>query len=322
MIDIKKTKAAIKVFIVFFVFSLIAVTSIGNVRAIGMMSKPIVRENVLRGQVLEEELEVLNNEKMSHKFELEASGDIKKWVTFESDGGETQTITVPSTTKEVVGVRIKVPNDAPNKDYKGTLSIKIAPDDKKNESEEPYTRVKQRISREVYIKVTDKEIIDLNASASPEKYVIEKDKPLILNALYYNNGNIKLRPKLSLKVKKDDEVIYNSIYPYPEEAESVKPFNQKEITAKYYPGEVKEGKLRGEVSVVLDDKEKDLGGFTFEIIDSDKPFYKDSFKLFIVGSSIIGGLILALGLFILNRKKHLTKLIKTYALEKFKIKKI
>jgi hypothetical protein len=249
--------------------------------AMGMTSDPIVVDNALRGQVIKEELRVLNNEEVENYFEIFASGDIGGWTEFYYNGEAVEGMDFAPGSGERVGVEITIPSDAPNGEYSGQLKIKKSPQETDKKEGESTVGVAQQISRDVVITVTDTEIVDLESSISPQSYILNPGDPLQVNAFYYNHGNVSARPDLGLRVIRDNHVLHNSIYIYPEEKEAVPALGQEKIINFYNPGNIEPGKYRVETTVYLNGDKYDEDGFIFEVTGGQEQ--KNKMPLYAVG---------------------------------------
>lgn len=215
----------------------IAVLAVGffmpsQLLAIGLINKPIVINNALRDETIQETLKIFNSEEKEASFDLIAEGDIKDWTSFylpEDLNNPITKVQAPAQSYYKATVYIKVPEDAANRQYNGQLTIILRPD--KEDSEESQASVSQKLSRLVAITVTDMEIIDFNVSVIPHKYGLEENEPLNVRFIYDNQGNVSIAPQIQLKIKKDNKTIYNVIHPYPENKPAVKPLAQYEVSA-------------------------------------------------------------------------------------------
>ena len=223
--NFKKMTKQIKIFINFFILSLFILTFFPfSAQAIGLVTQPVNIENALRGSEYEETLIIVNTESKISKIGLLAEGQIANWVKFyEIDEYDTtiEEIDIPPREKKNVTAIIIVPDDTPNGEYKGTVSAVTKP--VKDESiKESYSSVIQKIDREVTIKVTDEEVINLAVSIIPKSYDLKIGETLDIRFIYDNQSNISLSPQIDLKITKDQQTISNVIYPYPEEESPVK----------------------------------------------------------------------------------------------------
>lgn len=240
---------------------------IQSVLAIGIISDPIELDDVLRGQEIRDELRIKNSEEEKIKFSLSANGDISEWVTFYEDSEYNTPITeveLGVKAKSKVYLIIRIPNDAPNGEYEGGLSIKYDPAEGDSTSQAS-TVVSQKATREVFLKVTDNEIIDFDASVTPQTYTLKENEPLQVNAHYYNKGNVSIKPDIQVKVKKDGKVLFNVLFPYPEDEESVKPLVSKKISADMPMGGLELGEYRAEAKISLNGEVVHEDNFSFII---------------------------------------------------------
>ncbi len=239
--------------------------------AIGQMTKPIVFENVLRGQELQETLVLFNSEDKEVIYGLAADGALKNWTNFYSmDNLENpiKEIKIPVKSQINVLAKFKVPNDAPNGDYTGQVVIFTSPE--QGEQEEGMSvSVGLSIGRDVSITVTDKEIIRFETTIIPEKYGVGKNEPLKIKVIHNNQGNVVIKPALQLKITKIDngKVVQNVIYPYPEDKEAIKPFERKEFPnlITWQTAGQENGKYRAEIKILLQGDTMKEESFRFDV---------------------------------------------------------
>ena len=267
---------------------------------IGMMTKPIVFENVLRGQTVEEDLIVLNTENAPIVYKLIAEGEIKGWAKFYEENDKDlknpiQEVTVPPNSKYKLIAAFTVPEDTPNGTYTGEVAISSSPGQKSDQG--ITVSVAQRVGRKVSITVTDKEILDFNASIIPNKYALASGDPLIIKAIYRNNGNVLIKPDIHLKIVRIEtgETVHNAIYPYPEEEEAVKPYSRKvfDELIKWQTAGQPKGRYRAEIKVLLNGKTYFEKSFRFRV-------GIDIMELLLASIGKLGGGNILLGWFVLG----------------------
>ena len=224
----KKLSNSIVIIILLFVCLVLPIKT----QAIGQISKPIVIKDALRGQDYQEEIVIFNTEKTDLKIGLSAEGQIKDWVKFYNLSDAKNTISeidLNAGSNLKVNAVIHIPEAQPNGEYRGLISATSKPDTAASTTESQAI-LSQKIDRPVTITVSDKEILKFDASVIPKDYDLAKDEPLSIRIIYDNQGNIDISPQLQLKVKKDDQIIYNVIYPYPDNTALVKPNSRYEIS--------------------------------------------------------------------------------------------
>lgn len=199
--------------------------------AIGMITEPIVLENMLRGGETTQLIKVFNPESSEAVYELGASGQIQGWVQFFEKGKPDSFVTnvaVPPKSYYDVFAKIKVPEGTPNGTYAGEINVKqnLSGQVKSTESA---VAVAQMVSQEVKITVTDKEVVKLSTTVIPESYDVKINEPLKIRLIYENLGNISLKPSFQLKIvsASDGKTILNAIYPYPDNEPAVGPGERK-----------------------------------------------------------------------------------------------
>ena len=281
-----------------------------DVFAFGQMTEPIVIENALRGNEYQETLIIVNTDNENISVNFSGTEDIAGWVKFylpeDMENQIENTNIAPSSNKNVTAI-FTIPEDAPNGIYKGIVNAtKKAPEMSAEEGSS--VSIAQAIGREATITVGGEEKIGLQVSVIPDSYDIKTNQPLNIRFIFDNLGNISLHPQIDLKIKDiDGKVVYNAIYPYPENEPSVRPNAQYEIPSISVPTNgLANGKYRADINFLHNNSIIFEKGFGFNI----------SAKGFIMGISdikinwyIIGGaiLIILIALSLVLSKKFRTK---------------
>lgn len=310
---LNRYKISLFLFLVFFSFSAI----ITAVNAIGQMTKPIVIDNALRGHDYEQTLTLLNTRNTETVFALQAEKQVTGWVTFFARDNREEAITkITVGPRKSIGVVAKfhIPDDAPNGQYTGFISVLTVPAENED-NDKTVATVRQKIDRQVTINVSDKEVIDLKTDIRVKKYNVEIGKPIELLITYNNDGNIVLKPQVKIKTSQKtsqiDEVYTNIIIPFPEDQDGVKPLNRLNIPVIKIPTDgVLEGKLDLGVEILLNNEivqEKNMlvGVNNAPIINETvvKNFWTDLARKNVIYLAIGVIVILAFGAIILWRKK-------------------
>lgn len=297
--------------------------------AIGQMTKPIVLENVLRGQEVIETLYLFNSGGKEVIYQLKADGQIADWPSFYKfeDKNLENPITeiqIPAQSRLEIIVKFAIPKDTANGTYNGVVVIIEMPE-AEEEKKGISAAVGASIGREVSITVTDKEILKFETTIIPEKYGVGKGEPLKIKVIYNNQGNVSIKPNLHLKITQlnTGKVVHNAIYPYPEDEKPVKPFERKEFPSliEWQTAGQENGKYKAEIKVLLNGKLIEEESFRFDIgIDIAKLLLGAIGFLgggnLILGWFVIGGIVLIIaGILSLFSKKP--QLLKT-SIEKIK----
>ena len=289
-----------------------------NVLAVGIISQPISIEDAMRGQIVEDQLQLINSKDEEISFDLSAGGDIADWTTYYTIGDIEKPLNqalVSAKSSTQTGVLIKVPDGTPNGEYKGSLIAFYKPSKKESSEDKILVSISQKFTRQVTITVTDTEIVKLKAMVMPIKYIIAPNKPLQIRLIYTNQGNIAIRPQAQIKIFQDDGAeIFDAIYPYPKKEIAVKPLKTKEIIVSYNTGELAEGKYRAEAVITLNGEELHKDDFTFSISiedadDTNKTNKHQNFIASIGGGNMIFGYLLIAG-FILASLLIVSKKVK------------
>ena len=279
-------------FIILFTFTFILPQ---GVLGIGQMTKPMIFGDVLKGQTVKSELILYNSEKSEVIYKLKADGEIEDWTSFYSLNDLKTPITeinIPAESNIKAIAKFTVPEDALNGEYKGEVAIISMPE--KNESEEgSNVSVGMRVGRQVSITVTGEEIIEFDASITPKSYLIKENEPLQINAVYYNAGNVEIKPDLQFRILKDDQLLFNAIFPYPENEEGIDPLTSKKITVEWPTSGASNGKYLAEAKALLNNEVKQEDNFSFVVGSLEQGNSHDneiaSFVSFIGGGDVMTG---------------------------------
>lgn len=257
-------KKTIFILIVFIILGILP----KSVFAIGMMTKPIIIDNALRGEIIQGTLNLYGSQEDTI-YGLIAEGEIRDWASFYSINDLDNPITeikMPASFKVDAIVKFNIPKDVPNGTYTGTVAVLEYPE--KNEGKEGMNvSVGLRVDREVLITVTDKEIIDFTSAIIPKKYDVSQGESLKIKVIFDNQGNVSIKPDIQLKILKDNIVVHNAIYMYPETEEPVRS-RQRKIIENFieWPTTGQEkGYYVAETTILLNNEEKDKQDFRFTI---------------------------------------------------------
>ena len=235
---------------------------------IGQMTEPIIIKNARQGEVFEKTLYFFNTEKTEDVFQIIAENDIADWVKFYDPKNPEipiEEISIPQNSRYDIIAKFSIPEGTPNGKYLGIVGITVSSKDE-SLGEDVLTAVSQRIDREVNITVTDKEEVSVKTSIIPNSYNLKIGEPLSIRIIYDNQSNIKIRPQVQVKLKRDGETEHNAIYPFPEELDSVNSFSMKEITPlEIQTTGLKDGKYVAEVSVIVNEKNRYEDDFSFAV---------------------------------------------------------
>ena len=259
----KKTLALIIVLI-----STLAFSYPSAVFGIGQMTEPIIIENARQGEVFEKTVYLLNTEKTEAVFKVAAENDIADWVKFydpKNPEEAIEKITIPQSSRYNLTAKFSIPDGTPNGEYSGVIGVVTFSENEESE-EKVSTTVDQKIDREVSITVVDEEEINLSTSIIPKTYNLKTGEPLSIRFIYDNQSNIKVRPQIQLKLKKNGRIKHNAIYPFPEELESVNSFSMKEIIPlEIQTTGLEDGRYLAETVIIVNEENKYNDHFSFTI---------------------------------------------------------
>lgn len=226
---------------------------------------PIHIENAIKGQTYVETAIVANPENQENRIMVSSGGDISDWIGFYDNPDSILPLTfltLPAKSAGIITAKITIPEDMPNGDYKGSITTAIA-------SEDITGLILPQTVQEVKIRIGNKKIIDFDAFIIPKDSTIKKGNILAIKTTYKNRSNIRISPSLEIRIKKDKDVVYHAIFPYPENRPEIVPNLAFEIpdieisTEGFEPGEYK--------ALIKTSENNDGGGYS-----SDKEF---SFKI-------------------------------------------
>lgn len=263
--------------IIVLIFILTILFSPLSVLALGQMTEPIIITNALRGNEYQELLIVVNTDNTVANISFSTEGKVAGWAKFYLPNdlkNPIESVEIDAKqNKNIVAIFI-VPADTPNGEYSGLVSAIKEPEAISAE-EGSSSDVAQKIDREVSITVGGKEQIGLQVSVIPKSYDLKKGESLDIRFIFDNLGNVSLRPQIDLKIKKDDKVVYNAIYPYPESEPAVRPNAQYEIPAIAVPTTgLENGQYRAEV----------------DFLYNNQVIFENNFRFFIGTTGIVAGI--------------------------------
>jgi len=206
-----------------------------TVSAIGQITEPIVIKSAMRGQSATAIITVLNSEDKKIKVDLKADGQIASWISFYdiNDKAMTQPINqlaLPVKAYQDAVVKFEIPKDAANGVYTGVVAVATISENSAS-STNSLSNISQRIDRQVSITVSDQETVAFNVSVVPSSYDLAGQETLKVRIIYDNQGNVAINPDAQLKISRDGQSVYNAIFPYPENADTIRPGQIKELPA-------------------------------------------------------------------------------------------
>lgn len=276
-----------------------------SVFAVAQLTKPIEIRNALRGQEIVETMKVFNTEGKETAYGLSAKGDIENWAVFyeTNDRDFKQPITkvlVPAKSYIDVLVKFIVPKNTPNGSYSGEVVVSMMPN-VNTPKESGTVAVFQEIGREVFISVTDKEIIKVYTTVIPEKYDMKAGEDLRIKVSYENLGNVAIKPDLQLKILRGGRVVFNAIFPYPEDKEAIKPLETQTMPIfEWQTDGQRNDKYKAEIKVLVGGNVADEKSFRFNIVNPALSQQSSSGNKLLAAIASLGGGNLRAGLAIIG----------------------
>lgn len=249
-----------------FVLIILTFTLGQNVSAIAQVVEPILIEDALRGGEYEKMVAVFNTGEKEVEVNLTVVGDIKGWASFftlEDSKISIKSIIIPPKSNKEAIVKFLIPQDAPNKIYFGKIVVSTSPE--KSDGKGASAALIQEVPRKVSIKVTDEEVIDCEVNILPQSFFLEINEPFKTNVTYHNQSNVKIKPLIQQKIIKGEEIIFNVIYPYPEDKEGIKPGYSETVPIEWQTAGLEAGEYQAEISILLGEKIIKQKKFDFSI---------------------------------------------------------
>ncbi|MDI9394359.1 MAG: hypothetical protein QM426_02610 [Euryarchaeota archaeon] len=205
---------------------------------IGISPSEIKINNGLKGAEYEKSLFIFNTGQEQANFSLSANGDISDWVSFYKSGNLSSNITsisIPKKDKVSLVVVFRVPNDAANGKYSGTLDVKSVPS--QNAAEGSQSHMIVGASSYAMINVTGDQILQGEVTGITIEDT-EVNYPLKTNILFKNTGNVVASPRIESHFFRGDEEVGSLV----DDSTGIKPtaVNEKIVTEWDTHGQVPE----------------------------------------------------------------------------------
>lgn len=242
--------------LVLFLLTLLAIAP--NVGAIGVGVAPskFTIHDALRGREFERTITIFNVENETARLALNATGDIKDWVSFHEIDNEASinTTLVPSGSKKIV-IRFTVPSNVASGSYTSTIYVQTIPEEL-TESTGAAAVMGVRVPVEAMIIVTGTQILtgwiqDISTMD------VEVNYPLRIKVDFQNTGNVIARPIVAINITKNKTLIDSFVYSQTE----IKPNSKETISIEWDTTGNEAGDHVANVSVSLGEEvlsEKDL----------------------------------------------------------------
>ncbi len=290
-------------FIISFTVLLVIISLPSNVLAIAQLTKPIIINDVMKGQEFTETVTLFNAKEVVDTYGLEGSGDVEEWLSFYATGDVSfespiTQVDVPAKSYQNAIVKINVPSDIPNGEYIGQVLVVSIPE----ESDEVGTttvQVRQKVGREIIVTVTDEDIVDARTAIIPVSYDMDEGVELVINLKYENEGNVLVKPSVGLQIVNTEggSTVFDAVFLYPVDEEPVGAKTTKVIPIKWQTTGQPNGRYEARIKVIVGEDIVQEDDFRFNL-GLSKGVQEGSFGISIV--SILGGGNLVLGWFIIG----------------------
>ena len=206
---------------------LVSIVQSVSAMGIGIAPAEVLIENALRGGEAESSITIFNTGSEDDTFSLSASGDISKWVSYyNKNDPETiiETIDIPGSDKVQVLAVLRIPPDAQNENYYGSLDITTAPKNTSTEGVGQHLIV--GASSKITIAVTGEQKIDGKVIGITIADT-EHNNPLKVKVIFENTGNVIVNPKIDVIIYQNE----NEVHRYVHQSTKVKPTLTETIIA-------------------------------------------------------------------------------------------
>jgi hypothetical protein len=154
--------------------------------------------DALRGADYDQSLVITNMGSVDTNYALTTEGEASAWLSFYSNGGEIQQVTVPAHLTGIFEVKISVPEDAVNGQHKATLTVTSLPD----ASSAGQAAVAVSAVSDLTIAVTGTQVIAGTVSDISTSDV-ETGYPLKIQVYLQNTGNVEVSPLITANITRN-----------------------------------------------------------------------------------------------------------------------
>ena len=133
-------------------------------------------------------------------------------------------------------------------------------------------------------------LVEFETAIITQKYNLKQGEPLQIKVIHKNQGNVSIKPDVKFKILKDEQTVFNVIFPYPENEAAIKPRTEKTLAPiEWQTIGQKDGDYRAEIEVLLNDQVYKKQDFRFNIGSSGKVIGASSVKIIwpILGAALI-----------------------------------
>lgn len=253
--------------VIIFLLISVMLTSSAYAVSIGISPGRLRFEDVLREGYAERTLKITTSSEELMNGHFKVMGDIKDWLTFEPNSTDFQ---VSKSSPYNLKVKISPPADVRTGAYKG--SIEFITDSVGNIAGRAGGVIKTAVIMMIDSEVTGEEIIECRAGAFSINDV-EEGFPLEVSLNVINDGNVRLRPTVSLKIwdQMQEKIVMTEEFL----ADEVLPTTEDK-TLKRIPHDLKVGQYWAEIRAEECNAESFI---TFSVVERgaivDKGYLKD-----------------------------------------------
>lgn len=195
----KKRTEKMRIIIIFLLGSIFLLSSLVSAANIGVSPATIKFENVLRGGYSENTVVISVDTLNPVDVELDPRGEIEDWLNFSYEN-----FSVSKDEPYYLRVAVTPPIDTPNGNYTGFLRLRTSGFGEGVEGH-AVGIVRSALDLVVNVEVIDVEIANCNVY-NYNVNSVEKGDDVIFNVDLLNNGNIRLKPRITIDIWDQDEI--------------------------------------------------------------------------------------------------------------------
>jgi hypothetical protein len=165
---------------------------------VGISPSTVYFKNILRGGYAERPITISYSQDIPVTVNLTAEGEIASWLNF------TKILTVSKSQFARLVISVSPPSDMPNGNYNGFIVVSTSLASKSGQEGKAVGQVISVLQLAINVEVTDQEYLACTASDFFMDSAEQGDKlGLKLNVL--NEGNIRLKPEIKIKIWNQDQ---------------------------------------------------------------------------------------------------------------------
>lgn len=241
MVYIEARKKIILIFVLVSIFIQTVCIFCVSAANIGVSPASLNFKQVLRGGYSEKSIVISTDSLKAVTVEIKPRGEITSWLNF-----SVMNFTVSRDKLYSLKISVTPPADMPNGNYTGFLRLMTSGFGEGIEGH-AVGIVKSTLDLAINVEVTDIEIVECSASNFKVQSV-EKGDDIVFNLDVFNNGNIRLKPRIKIELWDKDQISIVKSQEFLEK--EILPTTQKSLTIKFKSSNLEIGQYWSDVSVI------------------------------------------------------------------------